>query len=97
MIASGVAAEYMHESGEDDEGLARWTWMKFEGRSEVKTAIIQVYRPVYNVNGPGSVYQQQQSRIKDGKEVLRKYDDDLLKLVDSMMMEGFRIIIMGDF
>ena len=97
MIATGQAAEYMHESGEDKEGLARWTWMKFEGRSDIKTAVIQIYRPIYNVTGPGSVYQQQQSRIKDGTEVLKKYDDDLLDLVDTLMEEGFRIIVMGDF
>ena len=97
IIATGEAAEFMHESGEDSEGLARWTWMKFEGRTDTKTAIIQVYRPIYNATGAGSVYQQQQSRIKDGKEVLAKFDDDLLDLIDEMMNEGFRIIVMGDF
>lgn len=38
-----------------------------------------------------------QSRIKDGTEVLKKYDDNLLELVDKFLEEGFRIIIMGDF
>lgn len=71
--------------------------MKFEGQSKVKTAVIQIYHPVYNPNGPGSVYQQQQSRISNGKEVLKKYDNDLLELVDKCMEERFRIIIMGDF
>ena len=70
IIATGQAAEFMHESGEDVTGLARWTWMKFESRTDTKTAIIQIYRPIYNATGPGSVYQQQQSRIRDGKEVL---------------------------
>jgi hypothetical protein len=96
LLTNGEASDFMHESGEDAQGYARWVWMKFEGRSEVKTAIIQVYRPVKNQKGENSVYVQQQSRMKDGEEVLRKYDEDLLELIDSMLIEGFRIIVMGD-
>ena len=59
LITNGDASDYMNESGEDDQGLARWVWMKFEGRSEVKTAVIQIYRPVKNMKGEHSVYVQQ--------------------------------------
>ena len=68
--------------------------MKFEGRSEVKTAIIQIYWPVKNQKGENSLYAQQQSRLKVGEEVLKNFDEDLLELVDSILIEGFRIIVM---
>ena len=97
LLTNGEASDFMHESGEDTSGLARWTWMKFEGRSDVKTSIIQIYRPVKNQKGENSVYVQQQCRLKEGEEVLSKFDDDLLELVDSMLIDGFRVIVMGDF
>ena len=97
IMTNGGASDFMHESGEDKRGLARWVWMKFEGRSEVKTAIIQIYRPVKNQKGESSVYVQQQSRLKEGEEVLNKFDTDLLEQVDELLIDGFRIIVMGDF
>ena len=30
LLTNGEASDFMHESGEDTSGLARWTWMKFE-------------------------------------------------------------------
>ena len=50
LLTNGEASDYMHESGEDDQGLARWVWMKFEGRSETKTAIIQIF-VLIDING----------------------------------------------
>lgn len=68
LIAAGNAAEYMHERGEDKGGLARWTWMKFEGRSYIKMAIIQVYRPVYNKTGLGLYTNSNKAESKIGRK-----------------------------
>ena len=96
MLTHGETSSFVQETGEDSSGLARWNWMSFEGLSEVKTTIIQVYRPNKNTNNSGSVYMQQASRIPE-EDVLRRYDDDLLQLVDEMQEKGFNIIVMGDF
>ena len=95
-MTHGINSDYMQESGEDKEGLARWCWMCFESQSHVKTAFIQIYRPVANKNNEGSVYMQQASRIV-GTDVLQKYDEDLLDLVDQFAADGYRVAVMGDF
>ena len=35
-------APYVKDKGKDVAGLGRWVWMTLEGRSERKTAIIQI-------------------------------------------------------
>ena len=96
MATHGTNGDFMQESGEDSEGLARWCWMCFEGQEEIKTAIIQIYRPVLNRASEGSVYMQQASRIVE-TDVLMKYDTDLLQLVDKFTADGYRVAVMGDF
>ncbi len=61
LLTHGRNGDYMQETGEDIDRLARWCWMCFEGQSKIKTVIIQVYRPVVNKNNKGSVYMQRAS------------------------------------
>ena len=96
LMTHGINSPYVQTMGEDSEGLARWNWMCFEGLSVTKTTIIQVYRPVKNTTNSGSVYMQQASRIPE-EDVLRRYDDDLLALVDEHKDNGYNIVVMGDF
>lgn len=96
MLTHGNIANYTQEYSEDTEGLAKWCWMCYEGQSQIKTAVIQVYRPVLNRENEGSVYMQQASRVSE-TDVLRKYDDDLLKQIDKFSEDGYRIVLMGDF
>ena len=42
----------------DDLGLGRWSWLRFEGRRNIKTCIISVYVPIKSKRD-ASVYQQQ--------------------------------------
>ena len=96
MLTHGETSSFVQTTGEDREGLARWNWMCFEGLSATKTTIIQVYRPVKNLTNSGSVYMQQASRIPE-EDVLKRYDDDLLAMVDEFIESQFNIILMGDF
>ena len=43
LTIQGHLLPYVQERGTDETGLGRWAWYTLEGRSEVKTAIIQVY------------------------------------------------------
>ena len=96
LMTHGDTSSYAQEMGEDEEGLARWNWMCLEGMSRTKTTVIQVYRPVKNTENSGSVYMQQASRIPED-DVLKKYDEDLLQLIDGFMEGGYNIVVMGDF
>ena len=96
LLSHGQIASYTQEYGEDTDGLARWCWMCYEGQSQTKSVVIQVYRPVLNRDNEGSVYMQQASRVSE-VDVLRKYDDDLLAQVDKFRDDGYRVIVMGDF
>jgi hypothetical protein len=65
-LTNDKLAKYGQDKGEDASGLGRWVWHTIEGHSEVKTAIIQVYRPVRNGKDDGSTYVQQQ--VASGEE-----------------------------
>ena len=96
LLTHGTIGNYAQEYGEDKEGLARWCWMTYEGLSEVKSVVIQLYRPVVNRENEGSVYMQQASRMTE-TDVLGKYDKDLLQQIDQFLADGYRVIVMGDF
>ena len=62
-----------------------------EGHSDVKTLIMQVYRPVKNEKDDRSTYVQQQ--VAAGEEdPLQIVHTDLLKLVDTFIKDGYQII-----
>ena len=87
--------EYVQEMGHDEDGLGRWAWAKLEGRDEVKTMVIQVYRPVRNLQDAGSTYNQQRDKMEE--DPIHKFDKDLAQLIDTMQEEHYKLIIMGDF
>ena len=94
----GQAATYVQDVGEDKHGLGRWNWMCLEATAvNTKTCIIQMYRPNKNTEDPGSVFMQQKSRMRTDECPLERFDKDLLDQIDELMMEGFQIILMGDF
>lgn len=64
---------------------------------EEKTAIFQIYHPTKNTNDAGLSYMQQKERMKTDTCLLGKFDDDLIAQIDDIRMEGFQIIVMGDF
>lgn len=95
ITAQGTLKEYYQGTGEDEKGLGRWVWMKFEGRDNVKTAIVQLYRPVKNTDDAGSTYNQQ-LQVLD-REPLSQFDSDLQNLLSTLRQEGYRLVVMGDF
>ena len=90
----GHLSPFLQEKGVDSDGLGRWAWYTLEGRSPVKTAVFQIYRPCINKQDIGSTYMQQ--RAWTDKEPLEKFDRDLLRAIDAFRTDGFQIIVMGD-
>jgi hypothetical protein len=61
MVAFGKLASCMHagNSGLDDSGLARWTYMEFRGRDRHSTMMLVGYDPCKNnKKDSGTTYQQ---------------------------------------
>ena len=96
IAVQGHLAPYVQDKGGDESGLGRWAWVTVEGRSEIKTAIIQIYRPCRNSDDTGSVYNQQQVWTET-QDPIASFDTDLLSLIDTFREGGHRIIVMGDF
>ena len=96
LAVQGHLAPYVQEKGKDESGLGRWAWMTVEGRSEIKTAIIQIYRPCRNSDDTGSVYNQHKAWTEE-QDPIKSFDTDLLCLIDTLRKAGHRIIVMGDF
>ena len=89
-------AKYMQEKGDDVSGLGRWVWATIEGHSDVKTVVIQAYRPPRNTKDYGSTYVQQRAASGENDPV-KIFDQDILELVDGFLEEHFQVILMGDF
>ena len=98
LMARGEAATYTQDVSEDSHGLGRWNWMCLEASSvNEKTAIFQIYRPKKNIEDAGSSYMQQKAMMKTNECPLVRFSQDLLKQIDDIILEGFQIILMGDF
>jgi hypothetical protein len=94
ITAQGSLADYVQDTGEDEEGLGRWCWLTVEGADTASTCIIQLYRPVRNEKGFESVFRQQAAITED--DPLIKFDKELMELID-IQQEQHQVIIMGDF
>ena len=95
-LASNKIAKYGQETGDDSAGLGRWCWQTIEGHSEIKTAVIQIYRPPRNAKDNGSTFRQQQAAAGE-LDPIKIFDEDLLEMLDTFIEDNFRIILMGDF
>ena len=95
-LTTNKISKYAKDKGEDASGLGRWVWQTVEGHSDIRTVIIQIYRPNKNEEQLGSVYMQQRIAA-DELDPLKIFEIDLLEMVDTFIEDGFRMIIMGDF
>ena len=95
-LAKDKLSKYGKDKGEDMSGLGRWVWQTIEGHSNIKTVIIQVYRPVKNEKDNGSTYMQQRA-ASDESDPIKIFDNDLIEVIDTFIHDNFRIVVMGDF
>ena len=95
-LTSDKLAKYGQEKGDDMSGLGRWVWQTLEGHSDVKTVIIQAYRPTRNTTDNGSTFMQQRAAA-DEEDPIKIFDTDILEMLDTFIKDGFQIVLMGDF
>ena len=95
-LTSDRISKYGQEKGEDMSGLGRWVWQTIEGHSQVKTVIIQVYRPTRNDKDYGSTFLQQRA-ASDEINPIKIFDMDMLEMIDGFIEDKFQVILMGDF
>ncbi len=59
-ICFGEMTAYIKKTGQDSEGLGRWSWVQYSGANGHSTQVIMVYNPCKNKNvNLGTTYQQQ--------------------------------------
>jgi len=54
------AAHRVFDSGDDPSGLGRWSWTRYQGRSNITLRVISAYHPCAST-GPLTVYSQHQN------------------------------------
>jgi hypothetical protein len=103
MVAFGELASCMYRdnSGVDDSGLARWTYMEFRGRNGHSTMMLVGYNPCKNnKKDSGTTYQQHRryfiNKEKEVVEPRKRFLTDLLALLSKWREEGKRIIVYMD-
>ena len=94
LTIQGHLSNYVQEKGRDD--LGRWAWFTLEGRSEIKTVVIQIYRPCANEGDQGSVFNQHKTWAEE-ENPIHAFDKALLEEVDDFRAHGYQVIVMGDF
>ena len=83
-----------------EDRMGRWTWATIRGKHESNTMIISAYRPVPSGNaGLVKAQQLQYMRTKNIMNIdpIQKYDQDLKELIQEKLLNGHKIILMGDF
>ena len=99
----GTFSQFVKDTGADETGLGRWTWILVQGRREVKTRIISAYQPCLHEydkdNGFQTVYRQQ-SRYWQSQGVsecpIMRFREDLSKKITDWTTNGEKIILTID-
>lgn len=101
-VSHGQAAYRVHNRGEDESGLGRWSWLEFRGRDNHLTRVYTAYRP----GGPPSsrrrsyttVYEQQIAYLKQNKIDMqpRDYFDASIMEELSKILQTTNVILLID-
>ena len=89
-------AHRVPEQGKDPQGLSRWAWTRYKGRSGVSLRYIAAYRPVLNKDGPLSVWSQQRTYFQQHNEDQCPRDlftIDLCKEIEKWLESGDQLIL----
>lgn len=72
-LTSAAASHKVEKKGADPTNLGRWSWALLTGRQDIKTRIINGYRPIHDAtNRIGTVYSQQQQQQNHGRQNLQR-------------------------
>ena len=94
-LVKDAAVLSTQETGADESGLGRWSWVKLAGKHKCITRVITVYCPASSGTGPSTVFSQQLSHL--GKDPIPIFWKDLGEAILRWQEEGEQLIIMGDW
>jgi hypothetical protein len=96
-IATGACSHRALSSGADNSGMGRWVWTLFTGKNNTRLRVISGYRPNPDTQDKaGSVYSQQERRLrdlKDDRNPRRAFIKDLEKQLEVWIQAGNLLII----
>ena len=100
LLTTGLSTSRIHSHGKDPRQLGRWCWTKYTGKSNLILNIYSIYRPVKNLRGPLSVYQQHRTHlsrtISPTADPLKTFDEDLINELQQCLARGEHLLIGGD-
>ena len=82
--------------GEDPSGLGRWSWVSYQGRGDSAMRVVCAYRPVKNLSGPRTVWQQQKSFLRskdDDRDPRVAFLEDLAAEIEQWVSAGDNIVL----
>ena len=100
LITSGKGSTHTIGSGEDEHNLGRWNWVTLQGKNNLITTIISIYRPGKNQI---TLDRQQAHTSKNRPHVAisigpqELWDKDLTDLIKGLQAKGHEIIVAGDW
>ena len=97
-LAFDHLATTVTDTGNDESGLGRWSWVKVEGKAGHVTRIISAYRPCRNGNARSlqTVYAQQRRHwLSQHRHIspIKAFRDDLLAALQAWRETGERLIL----
>ena len=100
LITTGLTTSRIHLHGKDPRQLGRWCWTKYTGKSNTILTIYSIYKPIKNLHGPLSVYQQHRNHLSctasHNIDPLKSFDKDLVKELQQCLSQGEHLLIGGD-
>jgi hypothetical protein len=100
-ICFGESTGFITKTGQDDEGLGRWSWIRLSGTNGHATRIVTIYNPCKNKKiNSGTTYQQQRryfiTKKKDLTCPIILFQTQLIKQLKQWRAGGERIILFMD-
>ena len=83
------------QSGYDESGMGRWSYIRFRGKRKNVTRVMTCYCPNRSTTGPNTVYSQQLQTL--GKDPITCFWSDLEKEVSRCQQQGEQVILAGDW
>lgn len=78
----------------------RWCWTTYTGKYQSTLTVYSIYKPIKNLNGPLSVYQQHRTHlsqtISPSTDPLQTFDTDLIQELKVRLSHGEHLLIGSD-
>ena len=99
IITSARGTTHTIREGRDDKHLGRWNWITLQGKRDIKTTVISIYRPIQGQQTLQRQYARlcEKQNIKEGDTTLSIWESDLSDLITSFQAKGHEVVVGGDW